>query len=84
MGRREPPNIDEVGNLVLLRQALDVLGASGPEQLGLFPPGFRSVAARFRSGPGTIPARFRPGFVLIPARECTCVDGPSRNCVDVA
>lgn len=50
MGRREPPNIDEVGNLVLLRQALDVLGASGPEQLGLFPPGCdagREIASLF-------------------------------------
>ena len=35
--RRAPPNIDEVGNLVLLRQALDVLQADEATQRGLYP-----------------------------------------------
>ncbi len=33
-----PPNIDEFGNLLLLRQALDILAASEPEQQALYPP----------------------------------------------
>ena len=37
MGRR-PPNIDEFGNLILLRQALDILAAPEDEQHALFPP----------------------------------------------
>lgn len=32
-----PPNIDELGNLVLLRQALDILEAPGDIQRGLYP-----------------------------------------------
>jgi len=34
-----PPNIDEIGNVVLLRQAVDVLAASEEVQRALYPPG---------------------------------------------
>lgn len=35
---RRPPNIDEFGNLILLRQSLDILAAPEAEQHALYPP----------------------------------------------
>ncbi len=37
MTRFRPPNIDELGNLVLLRQAVDILEAPEEVQRGLYP-----------------------------------------------
>ncbi len=62
---RKPPNIDEVGNLVLLKQVLDLLAAPGPAQLAAYPvdrEAGREIALLFDDALARVRPVFWPSF----------------------
>ncbi len=68
---RTPPNIDELGNLVLLRQALDILEAPAEVQGGLYPSDrdpSEEIRALFRDAWTRVRPVFAP-LLPMPGRE---------------
>ena len=67
--RDAPPNIDELGNLVLLRQALDILAATEETQLSLYPADrdpSTEMAALFADAWGRVRPVFEPLLAVEP------------------
>jgi hypothetical protein len=70
-----PPNIDEFGNLILLRQALDILAAPEAEQRALYPPereAGEEMACLFREAWALVRPVFSPS---LPADAAAALHG---------